>query len=467
MNDSDKTNMLSYLIVILVIIGMIGSWMAFAMGPGLTQDELDESLEASEARLVDAITEAIADPVDEVTRAHVVDFLTNYTWSDAESILQDAGVEVPDVDELQINLGMMHEVPQGTGAYADFESHRVWEMEDYYDWLNVRQEFDVDAVDAPSVTETLIEDFEADIVFTHYEPIGMGATDAGLHEDYEDVLFVIEAFGDPDPETPPESAHNVVRFMPGTYYGMYLMGMVAAGYAATQNNRVGFLNSEPLNLSIRRLNAYVLGAQEVNPDVEIYNHYAGIWYDPAIEGEVASMLIDDYDVSVITKVTDSPVPNEIAGDAEVYYQAQGGNPPALDKGDARWHAGSTPASNEIVIRDMIQEYILGDWPASIQWRRMEARPAWEPDADFFHNADLVNEERVGMDAINEHMLDAMDEEIVDLIALRREQLIEGAWDPFHGEVIDEDGELRSEFGERFTVSELIGMDWHVDGIIDA
>ncbi len=100
MNGSDNKSAISYLIVILVIIGLIGSWMAYATGPGLTQDELDESLEASEGRLVDAITEAIAEPVEEVTRADVIDFLMGHEWDDVESLLDDANIEIPEVEEV-------------------------------------------------------------------------------------------------------------------------------------------------------------------------------------------------------------------------------------------------------------------------------------------------------------------------------------------------------------------------------
>ena len=81
----------------------------------------------------------------------------------------------------------------------------------------------------------------------------------------------------------------------GNYFGRiyqpcYLSG-IAAG-AITEANRIGYVAAFPIPEVIRGINAFTLGAQRVNPDVEVHVAWTLTWFDPAIEGDTASALLE-------------------------------------------------------------------------------------------------------------------------------------------------------------------------------
>ncbi len=92
----------------------------------------------------------------------------------------------------------------------------------------------------------------------------------------------------------------------GTYFGtvyepVYLAG-IAAG-AATTSNKLGYVYAFPIPQTIANINAFQLGAQTVNPDVETYVVNTSNWCDPAKQAEAAQSLISQ-GVDVITQHQD-------------------------------------------------------------------------------------------------------------------------------------------------------------------
>ena len=87
-----------------------------------------------------------------------------------------------------------------------------------------------------------------------------------------------------------ENDTNFCRFNARNYQTRYLQGIAAAMRSAS--GKIGFVgafkNAE-VNVS---LNAYCLGAQSVNPDIEVYVKYTNSWYDPDGESAAANALID-------------------------------------------------------------------------------------------------------------------------------------------------------------------------------
>ncbi|MCP3952929.1 MAG: BMP family ABC transporter substrate-binding protein, partial [Desulfobacterales bacterium] len=100
----------------------------------------------------------------------------------------------------------------------------------------------------------------------------------------------------------------------GNYFGRmyqarYLSGMVAG--AMTKKNILGYAAAFPIPEVIRGINAFTLGAQSVNPDVEVRVVWTKTWYDPATEKEAAKSLLD-VGADVIAQHQDSPGPQEAA-----------------------------------------------------------------------------------------------------------------------------------------------------------
>jgi basic membrane protein A len=92
----------------------------------------------------------------------------------------------------------------------------------------------------------------------------------------------------------------------GTYFGtvyepVYLAG-IAAG-ASTTTNKLGYVYAFPIPQTIANINAFTLGAQSVNPDVEVITVNTSNWCDPGKQADAAASLFSQ-GVDVITQHQD-------------------------------------------------------------------------------------------------------------------------------------------------------------------
>jgi basic membrane protein A len=150
----------------------------------------------------------------------------------------------------------------------------------------------------------------------------------------------------------------------GTYFGtvyepVYLAG-IAAG-AATETNKLGYVYAFPIPQTISNINAFTLGAQTVNPDVEVITVNTSSWCDPAKQAEAAKSLFDQ-GVDVITQHQDCTgtitKAAESAGKMVVGYHAD-----ASELAPKGWLTGSEWAWDDMYV-DIVQTSIDGDFTGS-------------------------------------------------------------------------------------------------------
>lgn len=91
-------------------------------------------------------------------------------------------------------------------------------------------------------------------------------------EDFPDIAFV---FGSGEPEQAP----NLSVFDNWIHDPAYLAGMLAGGM--TRSNVLGVVGGYPVPEVNRIVNAFVAGAQEVNPKVTVKVSFINSWFDPA------------------------------------------------------------------------------------------------------------------------------------------------------------------------------------------
>ncbi|MEN3930870.1 BMP family ABC transporter substrate-binding protein [Microvirga sp. W0021] len=104
-------------------------------------------------------------------------------------------------------------------------------------------------------------------------------------------------------------AANVATYAARFYEGRYIQGQIAAKMSKT--GIIGYLAAFPIPECVAGINAYMLGAQSVRPDIKLKVVWANTWYDPAKEADAAKALFDQ-NVDVITQHTDSPAPLQTA-----------------------------------------------------------------------------------------------------------------------------------------------------------
>jgi basic membrane protein A len=101
--------------------------------------------------------------------------------------------------------------------------------------------------------------------------------------DYPDIAFVFGSGGGP-------AEPNFSVFDNWIHEPAYLSGMLAGGL--TKSDVIGIVGGYPVPEVNRITNAFINGAQEVNPDVEAKVTFINSWFDPAAAKEAALAQID-------------------------------------------------------------------------------------------------------------------------------------------------------------------------------
>lgn len=83
---------------------------------------------------------------------------------------------------------------------------------------------------------------------------------------------------------------NLEGFYVRTYQAWYLAGMAAA--ATSKSGKIGIIGGFPVGVVNWDVNAFALGAQAINPEIETTVVYTNSWWDPVKEGEVAEAMLD-------------------------------------------------------------------------------------------------------------------------------------------------------------------------------
>lgn len=104
---------------------------------------------------------------------------------------------------------------------------------------------------------------------------------------------------------------NVATYNSKFHEGRYVQGVIAA--SMSKAGVAGYIASFPIPEVVMGINAFLLGAQSVNPDFKLKVNWAQTWFDPGKEADAAKVLIDQ-GVDIITQHTDSTAPMQIAAE---------------------------------------------------------------------------------------------------------------------------------------------------------
>ena len=106
-----------------------------------------------------------------------------------------------------------------------------------------------------------------------------------------------------------KTAPNMSVYSSKFYEGRYIQGVIAG--MMSEKGKAGYIASFPIPEVVRGINAFYLGATSINPDFDLDIVWVNTWYDPAKEGDAASVLISQ-GADIITQHTDSTAPLQIA-----------------------------------------------------------------------------------------------------------------------------------------------------------
>ncbi len=285
-----------------------------------------------------------------------------------------------------------------------------------------REEVGPDA-SVPNAKEMIAEG--ASIVVGNAEFMGMPLKD--IADQYPDTYFVSIVASDVSTKT------NFIRMFPRQYQALYLEGLIAG--ALTKTGNIGIVSAFPTVQVQRRQNGFVLGVQDaaklLNKDIKVYSKYVGDWYKPAEERDIATTLVNQYKVDVLTQQTDSSSPLDVATEQKIWFVGKD-----MDiVGDYGWSNTDTVAVSfdtrwEVLYEKLVQDFLAGNKnPPTVLYWGMDKNMTLA-DGTVEPTVDIMNDKKVGIDAISPKARPLIPDAIVQLVKQRRDQMIAGTWDPF-------------------------------------
>lgn len=226
---------------------------------------------------------------------------------------------------------------------------------------------------------------------------------------------------------------NFIRFFPRQYQALYLEGLIAA--ALTRTGNIGIVSAFPNVQVLRRQAGFFLGVQDgakaLNKRVNVYVKYVGDWYKPAEEREIATTLVTQNKVDVITQQTDSGSPLDVAQERKVWFVGKD-----MDVvGFYGWSSTDTVAVSfdtrwEVLYDRMVRDFVAGNQnPRTFLYLGMRDTMTLA-DGTVEPAVDIMNNKLVGVDAISPKAKPLIPASILNLVRQRREQMLKGQWDPF-------------------------------------
>jgi basic membrane lipoprotein Med (substrate-binding protein (PBP1-ABC) superfamily) len=341
-----------------------------------------------------------------------------------EAPAAEAVEEVPEEAEEGATLAIEHfSIIEGTtwsGAH-DRAGKRIAEKYPEVEYV-YREEVGPDL--AVPFAEEMIAD-GADIVVGNAEFMGLPLKD--IADQYPDVYFVSIIASDLS------TKQNFIRLFPRQYQALYLEGLIAG--ALTETGNIGIVSAFPSVQVIRRTAGFFLGVQDaaelLDKDITVYVKYAGDWYLPTEERDIAATLVDQYNVDVLTHQTDSGSPLDVAQEKGIWFVGKD-----MDiVGFYGWSDTDTVAVSfdtrwEVLYDKIVQDWLAGEEnPETVLYMGMDDSMTLA-DGTEVATVDIMNDGKVGIDAISPSALPSIPDDIVQLVEQRREQMMAGEWDPF-------------------------------------
>ena len=231
-------------------------------------------------------------------------------------------------------------------------------------------------------------------------------------------------------------APNMGTYSGRFYEGRYIQGIIAG--KMSKSGVLGYVGSFPIPEVISGINATILGAQTVNPNIKIKIIWANTWFDPGKEADAAKALIDQ-GADVIMQHTDSPAAMQVAAQRGVFAFGQ-------DSDMVKFGPKTQLTA------------IINNWaPYYVKQVKAEVEGKWKPEDTW----DGLKEKMVVM-APYTNMPDDVKKMAMDAEAA----IIAGTLHPFKCPVVGQDGKPVECKGAHLEPGQILGMNFYVKGIDD-
>ncbi len=228
------------------------------------------------------------------------------------------------------------------------------------------------------------------------------------------------------------STHQYIRtYYARMYEGKFLAGVIAG--SLTENTRIGYVADYPIYGMISNINAFALGAKVVNPRAKVYLE----WSTMKDHDEYKTFW--EQQISYVSN-QDMITPQNASRQFGLYN---------INSGE--FTKGVMPVWNwGIFYEKLIQSIMSGSWKKEDDTDGQKALNYW-----WGMSAGVI-------DIICSQNVPMLTRQLVDLL---KKLICRGELDPFDGEIIAQDGTVRSRAGERMQPEEIVTMDWLVNNVV--
>lgn len=233
-----------------------------------------------------------------------------------------------------------------------------------------------------------------------------------------------------------QTAPNFSPFAAKYFQGTYLLGMAAA--ALSKTGKLGSVSAFAIPELITSINAFTLGAQTVNPAIEVSVVWVNSWFDPAKEQEAAKALMAQNCDVIFSNAQDTPSVISACEEAGVYAFNLNSS---MKKYAPNKYLGCIATDWSPFFKASVDAHLAGTFKGA--------------------NAFLGVAEKVVevVDWSSDIPADTMTK-IKEVAA----KIADGSFAPFTGPIIKADGSEAAAAGATMADPEIVAMDWHVKGV---
>jgi len=361
--------------------------------------------------------------------------------------------------EKTLKAGFIYVGPIGDIGWTYAHDYgRRW-VDNKFDWLETGYVESVPEGQALSYIENLI-DQGYDVIFT----TSFGFMDSTLEaaQNYPGTIF-FHCSGY-------KRYQNMGTYFAEFYQLYYLNGLMAG--ALSNTTHIGYVAAHLIPEVVRHINAFVLGARTVNPNITVHIRVINAWYDPTKARDAAESLVFDDNVDVIAFTEDSPAIIEYA---QGLYDQQNRTvlvfahySPMLSFGEDIVVSGQL-VHWEVIYEDILSKIYAGAYNTTnlenVDYWWMLKEGAVELGADFGvpinpkYNAAL-KAKKVTHPLTGEQV--SVYDLVFDLLELMSEETV--VFDPYTGPIYFQNGTLWLSDGQRATHDALWAINFYVQGV---
>ena len=230
---------------------------------------------------------------------------------------------------------------------------------------------------------------------------------------------------------------NMATYSARWYQGRYIQGQIAA--RMSKAGVLGYIGSFPIPEVVSGINATMLGAQTVNPNVKVKIIWVNTWFDPGKEADAAKALLDQ-GADIIMQHTDSPAPMQVASERGKLAFGQ----------DSEMIKFGPKAQLTSILDTWAPYYIArvkaeldGSWKSEDTWGGL--------DSEMFEMAPYTN----------------MPDDVKKMAEDTQAAIAAGKLQPFKCPVVGQDGkEVDCKGGDHLADDQVLGMNFYVKGVVD-